>query len=141
MTFGRWIPYRKENLRARCRLFGFPHAAGNALFFQTWHRLMPADIDLCALERPGRGPRIDEEPFRRMDRLVENLCHVLQPMLGIPFALFGHSMGAYIAYELARQLSAAGGPAAMHQIARDLRSAARAVRPQSTGSEDIRLFE
>ncbi len=110
MTLGRWIPYRKENALARCRLFCFPHAAGNSLFFRPWHRLMPDAIDLCPVELPGRGARIDEEPFLRMDRLVDDLCDALRPLLDIPFALFGHSMGAYIAYALARRLDAAQGP-------------------------------
>jgi medium-chain acyl-[acyl-carrier-protein] hydrolase len=114
VTLGRWLPYRNENAAARCRLFCFPHAAGNALFFRPWQRLMPDGIDLCPVELPGRGARIDEAPFRRMDGLVDSLCEVLQPLLGLPFALFGHSMGAYIAYELARRLSATGRPAAIH---------------------------
>ena len=114
MTLARWIPYREENGPARCRLFCFPHAAGNALFFRPWQPLMPAGIELCPVELPGRGARIDEAPFGRMDTLVEDLCDALAPLLGIPFALFGHSMGAYVAYALARRLEAARGPAAMH---------------------------
>ena len=114
MTLDRWLPDRNENARARCRLFCFPHAAGNSLFFRPWHRLLPDGIDLCPVELPGRGARIDEAPFRRMDSLVDRLAEVLAPLLEIPFALFGHSMGAAIAYALARRLGAAGGPAAMH---------------------------
>jgi len=114
VTLGRWFPYRKESALARCRLVCFPHAGGNALCFRPWHRLLPDGIDLCPVELPGRGARIDEAPLRRMDCLVDALCEDLTPLLGIPFALFGHSMGAYVAYALARRLSEAGGPAAMH---------------------------
>ncbi len=89
---------------------------------------MPDGIDLCPVELPGRGARIDEEPCCRMDRLVEELCEVLQPLLDIPFALFGHSMGAYIAYELARRLSAARGPAAMHLFVSGAAAPTRAPR-------------
>jgi surfactin synthase thioesterase subunit len=71
---------------------------------------LPDGVDLCAVELPGRGARIDEAPFRRMDGLVDALCDVVAPLLDIPFALFGHSMGATIAYAVARRLSAAGGP-------------------------------
>jgi medium-chain acyl-[acyl-carrier-protein] hydrolase len=71
---------------------------------------MPAAIDLCPVELPGRGARIDEAPFRRMDSLVDAVCDGLAPLLDIPFALFGHSMGAYVAYALARRLGPARGP-------------------------------
>jgi medium-chain acyl-[acyl-carrier-protein] hydrolase len=114
VTLDRWLPYRSENAVARCRLFCFPHAAGNSLLFRPWHRLLPDGIDLCPVELPGRGTRIDEAPFRRMDSLIDALCDVLAPLFGLPFALFGHSMGAYIAHALARRLSAAGAPAAAH---------------------------
>jgi medium-chain acyl-[acyl-carrier-protein] hydrolase len=114
VTLDRWLPYRNENALARCRLFCFPHAAGNSLFFRPWRRLIPDAIDLCPVELPGRGARIDEAPFRRMDSLVDTLCEVLQPLLKIPFALFGHSMGACVAHALARRLGAAGGAAPTH---------------------------
>jgi medium-chain acyl-[acyl-carrier-protein] hydrolase len=113
VSLDRWLPYRNENVLSRCRLFCFPHAAGNSLVFRPWHRLLDG-IDLCPVELPGRGARIDEAPFRRMDSLVDALCEVLPPLLKIPFALFGHSMGAYIAHALALRLGAAGGPAPMH---------------------------
>ena len=114
MTLGRWFPYRRENAEVRCRLFCFPHAAGNALFFTDWQRRVPAAVEVCPVELPGRGARIDEPAFRQMDALAETLCEVLQPLLDVPFALFGHSMGAYVACELARQLDAAHGQTAAH---------------------------
>jgi len=114
VTLDRWFPARRESAAVRCRLFCFPHAGGNALFFRSWQRLMPSDIDVCPVELPGRGARIPEQPFRRMDQLVETLCDVFEPVLTVPFAFFGHSMGAYIAFELARRLRGADGSAAIH---------------------------
>ena len=114
MTLGRWFPYRRESAQARCRLFCFPHAAGNALFFVDWQRRVPAAIEVCPVELPGRGARIDEPAFRQMDALADTLCDVLQPLLDLPFAFFGHSMGAYVAYALARQLTDARGQTATH---------------------------
>jgi medium-chain acyl-[acyl-carrier-protein] hydrolase len=114
VTLDRWFPARREGAAVRCRLFCFPHAGGNALFFRPWQRLMPSDIDVCPVELPGRGARIPEQPFRRMDQLVESLCDIFDPLLTVPFAFFGHSMGAYIAFELARRLRSANGPAALH---------------------------
>jgi medium-chain acyl-[acyl-carrier-protein] hydrolase len=75
---------------------------------------MPAAIEVCPVELPGRGARIDEPAFGQMDALAETLCGVLQPLLDLPFALFGHSMGAYVAYELGRRLTAAHGQPAAH---------------------------
>jgi len=66
------------------------------------------------VELPGRGARIDEPAFRQMDALADTLCDVLQPLLDLPFAFFGHSMGAYVAYALARQLTDARGQTATH---------------------------
>lgn len=71
---------------------------------------MPADVDVCPIQLPGRATRFGEPPFRRMDLLVEALAGELRPFLDRPFAIFGHSMGALLAFELARALRAAGAP-------------------------------
>jgi medium-chain acyl-[acyl-carrier-protein] hydrolase len=128
VTLDRWFPARRESAAVRCRLFCFPHAGGNALFFRPWQRLMPSDIDVCPVELPGRGARIPERPFRRMDQLVDTLCDVFGPVLTAPFAFFGHSMGAYIAFELARRLRSADGSPAMHLFVSGTQAPGRAAR-------------
>lgn len=114
MTLDKWIPFRNESAGVRYRLFAFPHAAGNAAIYRPLRSLMPPDIDLCPVELPGRAARVDELPLSSMNLLMERLNHVLQPLMTVPFGFFGHSVGAWTAFEAARQLRAADGRAAVH---------------------------
>jgi medium-chain acyl-[acyl-carrier-protein] hydrolase len=65
---------------------------------------------LLAVELPGRGGRIAEQPLESMADITQGLMEAIKPMLNTPFALFGHSMGGLIAFELARRLRNAGLP-------------------------------
>jgi surfactin synthase thioesterase subunit len=64
--------------------------------------LLPRDIEMLTVQLPGRESRLSEPPFRRMAPLVDALTDAIAPLLDRPYALFGHSMGALIAYELGR---------------------------------------
>jgi medium-chain acyl-[acyl-carrier-protein] hydrolase len=114
MTLDRWVPFRSEGAVVRCRLFCFPHAAGNAAFYRPLRRFMPPEIDLCPLELPGRAARLDEAPLTSMSALMEQLDHTLKPLMEAPFGFFGHSVGTCMAYEAARQLRSADGRTAVH---------------------------
>jgi medium-chain acyl-[acyl-carrier-protein] hydrolase len=114
MTLDRWVPFRREGAVVRCRLFSFPHAAGTAAYYRRLRNSMPAEFDLCPLELPGRGARLDEPPFISMSALMTRLSHVLQPLMDVPFGFLGHSVGACMAFEAARQLRSADGRAAVH---------------------------
>src|SRR5215470_9479879 len=94
MTLDKWIPFRNEGPVVRCRLFCFPHAGGNAAFYRPLRRFMPAEVDFCPVELPGRAARLDEPPFTSMSALMERLDRALQPLMGVPFGFFGHSAGA-----------------------------------------------
>ncbi len=89
------------------RLFVFPHAGGGAA-------ASPADgLPECNVVRvrlPGRESRLAEAPFERMPPLVTALAGAIDSHLNVPFAFFGHSMGAVIAFELARELRRRGKP-------------------------------
>jgi medium-chain acyl-[acyl-carrier-protein] hydrolase len=63
-------------------------------------------VELCPFELPGRGQRLREKPYTRMEELVPVIASEISKALGQPFALFGHSLGACIAFELARYLKA-----------------------------------
>jgi medium-chain acyl-[acyl-carrier-protein] hydrolase len=99
-----WIPYRRLSGFHRFRLFCFPYAGGSAAVFRDWLRLFPVDIDICPIQYPGRERRIGEPPFTSIKALVDELAGVLMPECNIPFAFFGHSLGALISFELARKL-------------------------------------
>jgi medium-chain acyl-[acyl-carrier-protein] hydrolase len=99
-----WIAFRKPNKQARLRLFCFPYAGTGAATFRTWSDGLPADVEVCPVQFPGRGTRLQEAPFTRLSPLVRTLAQTLAPLLDRPFAFFGHSLGALVGFELARQL-------------------------------------
>ena len=99
-----WIDYLKPNPHAQLRLFCFPYAGGSASIFRTWVNDLPPDVEVCPVQLPGRENRLMEPPFIRLSSLVQALAQALFPYLDIPFAFFGHSMGALIGFELAREL-------------------------------------
>jgi surfactin synthase thioesterase subunit len=99
-----WISYRKPHTQARLRLFCFPYAGGAASIFRTWADELPPEVDVCPIQFPGRESRLTEQPFTEFTSLVQAMTRYLQPYLNIPFAFFGHSMGALISFEFARYL-------------------------------------
>lgn len=100
-----WVKSPNPNLQARFRLFCFPHAGGGASLFRNWADLLPREVEVCAVQLPGREDRLREPPFTRLPQLIESLAHALQPYVQErPYAFFGHSMGGYISFELARYL-------------------------------------
>lgn len=100
---------------APVRLFCFAHAGGGPAFFRSWRQRLAPDIDVRPVLLPGRESRRREPPYRRMEQLLEPLCAALEPHLDRPYVLFGHSLGAAVAFETARRLSrhAAAGPAGL----------------------------
>lgn len=85
-------------------LLCFPHAGGSAATYARWPGFLP-DVHVVALELPGRGQRIDEPPLDSMADLVADLAKpVMRHAATGEFALFGHSMGALVAFELAHRL-------------------------------------
>jgi len=103
-TFNSWVTCPKPNPHARLRLFCFPYAGGGASIFRKWPDDLPAQIEVCPIQIPGRESRLKEPSFTRLSPLLQTLAQVLHPYLNMPFAFFGHSMGAVISFELARQL-------------------------------------
>lgn len=86
------------------RLICFPYAGGGASVFRNWvDNEFLADIEVCAVQLPGRETRITESPVGDVRRLVHMLCEALEPYLDRPFAFFGHSIGALVSFELARE--------------------------------------
>jgi medium-chain acyl-[acyl-carrier-protein] hydrolase len=86
------------------RVFCFPYAGGNIYGFRRWQRCFPNDIDLCLVHLPGRGKRIGDQMFTRLTLLVQTIADLIMREPQPPYALFGHSMGALISFELAREL-------------------------------------
>jgi medium-chain acyl-[acyl-carrier-protein] hydrolase len=100
----RWIIQGNVNLDARMRLFCAPYAGAGASIFHSWRNGLLREVEICAIQLPGRENRIADNPFFRMRPLVEELADAITPWLDMPFAFFGHSNGALICFELARLL-------------------------------------
>jgi surfactin synthase thioesterase subunit len=105
-----WIAHAQLNPRARLRLFCFPYAGGNAALYRRWHQELPPDVEVLPVELPGRGSRFRDPPFNHLGPLVEALVPALSSLMDMPCAFFGHSMGALISFELARELRRRGLP-------------------------------
>jgi surfactin synthase thioesterase subunit len=65
---------------------------------------MPRGIDVCPVLLPGREARMAEPSVENAAELVDGLTEAIAPYLDVPFAIFGHSMGALLAYEWALRL-------------------------------------
>lgn len=102
-----WILTRAANSQARLNLVCFPYAGGGPQLFNSWQRSLP-DLQVCMVQYPGRGSRIDEPAFTNCSALVDAFMPHLLPFINKPFAFFGHSMGAIIAFEVARRLQRRG---------------------------------
>lgn len=99
------------------RLFCFPYAGGNSSVFHNWGRHLPLRMKVKAVELPGRLYRFKEPPIDRIARLVPALMRELRPSMMFPLALFGHSLGALIAFEFAREMRRVGLPPPAHFFA------------------------
>jgi len=98
------------------RLFCFPFAGAAANYFRSWPAELPAHIDLLALQLPGRGLRMKEPLITDIDTAVAHVLADTIDLLDRPYAFFGHSMGALLAYELSHRLSREGHPLPRHIV-------------------------
>ncbi len=100
----KWFVFPKPNPQAKLRLFCLPYSGSGAFGFRNWPENLPAHIEVCAIQLPGRENRLRERPFTRLQPLIEAIMEEIPPYLDKRFALFGHSLGALIAFEMARKL-------------------------------------
>jgi surfactin synthase thioesterase subunit len=103
-----WLKVLRPKMNPRLRLFCFPYAGGSSAIYSEWLKLLDADIELIAIQLPGRAERIHETPIGEMDKLTNGILAELQNLQDIPFAFFGHSMGARIAYALSLKMQTLG---------------------------------
>ncbi len=106
----RRVSIRPERPAARLRLFCFPYAGGGASLYRNWSESVPADIEIAAVQLPGREWRIHDALVDSMKMLAADALNSIKPYLDKPFALLGTSMGGTLIFELARQLRAQGLP-------------------------------
>lgn len=103
-----WIVRPRPAKSPRLRLFCFPHAGGAASMYRNWPNGLSDKLEVCAIQPPGREDRLTDCPFARIDALVQAVAEQLRAWLSVPYALFGHELGALTAFELARRFRRVG---------------------------------
>lgn len=137
----RWFAHVARRNRARLRLFCLPHAGASAAIYREWAAQLPDDVEIWPVQLPGRGARLAEPAFEDTGSAVAALAEVLQPHLDLPFALFGHSMGATLSFELSRTLRDMYGLLAAHLFVSARHApAARAPTPPIHTLDDRRFL-
>jgi medium-chain acyl-[acyl-carrier-protein] hydrolase len=111
-----WLPSRRPRDGVAIRLFCFPYAGGDVAIFSPWAEDLPWEIELCPVQLPGRGRRALEPAYAELGPLVSALAGALAPALDTRFAFFGHSLGALVCFELAREQRRRGGPLPCHLL-------------------------
>ncbi|MCB5181536.1 thioesterase II family protein [Streptomyces antimicrobicus] len=103
-TESTWLRRFSTAAPPRLRLLCLPHAGGSASFFHGWGHAFGDDVEVLAVRYPGRQERIAEEPWTSLEELADALTGELEPYLDAPLAIFGHSMGATVGYEIAHRM-------------------------------------
>ena len=101
----RWLICPQPNSSATAHLFLFPYAGGAPSSFNKWASEFPNYIEVNTVHYPGRGSRYNESPIKELSVLVEEIKNAIQPELDKPFFFFGHSLGAVLAFEVARRIN------------------------------------
>ncbi len=110
----RWLKLFQPRPGAALRLLCFPYAGGGASIYREWSAGLPGSVEVQAVQLPGRESRFREEPYRALGPLADETARVLAGRLEAPFAFFGHSMGAALAFEVTRRLRRAGHELPVH---------------------------
>ncbi|CAL9400264.1 alpha/beta fold hydrolase [Streptomyces sp. Tu 3180] len=99
-----WFRRHPPSAPTRTRLLCLPYAGGSASFFHSWGHAFGDDVEVLAARYPGRQERIAEPCLESMEEMADAVTAAVLPLLDKPLALFGHSMGASLAYEVAVRL-------------------------------------
>jgi len=108
---GKWFACPRLNPNAETRLFLFPYAGGGPTSFSKWSLELPENMEARTVHYPGRGSRYNETPIASISSLAHELSQAIRYLLDKPFVFFGHSLGAWVAFELARNLQRNALPA------------------------------
>jgi surfactin synthase thioesterase subunit len=108
MSDDRWIRRFLQAPEAVSRLVCLPHAGGSASYYLPVAKALAPKVDVLALQYPGRQDRRDEPGLVTVTDLADGVFDALRPWTDRPLTIFGHSMGASIAFELARRLEDSG---------------------------------
>ncbi|MFG2830497.1 thioesterase II family protein [Streptomyces sp. NPDC048434] len=107
-----WCRRYHPSPTATTRLVCFPHAGGSAPFYLPVATALSPDVDVIAIQYPGRQERRAEQPLTDVDAFAERIHDLLLRQPPLPVTFFGHSLGATIAFETVRRLEASGSEVA-----------------------------
>ena len=111
-----WIVRPRANSAPALRIFCFPYAGLGASVFRSWPAVFPASTELVLMQPPGREGRWGVKPFVDMPSLADSATEAILPHLNVPFAFFGHSLGALESFEIARRLRQRNQPQPIHMF-------------------------
>jgi medium-chain acyl-[acyl-carrier-protein] hydrolase len=109
-----WLLRPRPVAGARFRLFCFPFAGVGPSVYRPWLDALPGEVEARLVQLPGREGRWRETPQTRLEVIAPALTDALRPELDMPFAFYGHSLGALVAFEVTRRLRALGAPMPAH---------------------------
>lgn len=126
----------------RLRLFCFSYAGGNAAAYLPWQPMLGPEIEVCAFQLPGRGNRFGEPPPASLSSVVDAASAAVDSLDGIPFAFFGHSLGALVAFELCHERRQRGLTLPRHLLVSGCCAPHRRTAPRHLHLlDDARLIE
>lgn len=103
-----WVLRKPAARPDALRLLCLPHAGSGAAWYGTWSSRLGADVDVVPVQPPGRENRLAEAPHVDMRSLVDAMGPALSPWCTGRYALFGHSMGSHVVFELVQWLRDSG---------------------------------
>lgn len=132
-----------QDAATQTSLFCLPFAGGSAQYYKSWEQEDLGPLSACAIELPGRGFRLRDPLVADFCDLVEELTDTLSNAVTPPYALFGHSLGALLAFEVTRALEKSGGPLPVHLFLSACRAphVTRRIRPWHDLPEDDLIAE
>jgi medium-chain acyl-[acyl-carrier-protein] hydrolase len=110
-----WVVRWNGAAQKGVKVFCFPYAGAGPSAFQAWRSEIESyGIELCLIQLPGREARFHEPPARSMAEAALGAARAIAPVLNGPYLMYGHSLGAKIAFETARELRRMGQPEPAH---------------------------
>lgn len=117
MSFQKWFINPKPRPNAQLRLICFPYAGGNAATFNQWPEQLYTNIEVIAVQPPGRAARMGEAPIETMAEMMASQMQFFPDLLDKPYVLFGHSLGSRLAFETLLACHRDNLPLPLHFIA------------------------
>lgn len=125
-----WLVRQPQKAPQR-RLFCFSYAGGGPAAYAAWQQHLGPAIEVCAVQLPGRGARFREAPWTSLAELATAIAGVLRHEANVPFAFFGHSLGALLAFEVARQCQRTRQAMPAHLFASGCNAPQRRAEPRN----------